>query len=227
MENKIYKIFIVEDEPNISMLVAQHLQNWGYETIIATKFNDITSEFSEANPHLVLLDISLPFFNGFYWCSQIRQISQIPIMFLSANSDNMNIVMAMNMGADDFIAKPFDLNVLTAKVQAILRRTYDLTSSANIMERNGVVLNLDDGTLYFEDKKIELTKNEFRILKNLMENRGKTVSREKLMISLWQSDIYVEENTLTANISRLRKKLENNGLENFIVTKPGVGYEIK
>lgn len=227
MENKIYKIFIVEDEPNIAMLVSQHLQNWGYETVTASKFNDITAEFSQIKPHLVLLDISLPFFNGFYWCSQIRQLSDVPIMFLSANSDNMNIVMAMNMGADDFIPKPFDLNVLTAKVQAILRRTYDLTSAANVLERNGVILNLDEGTLHFEDKKIELTKNEFKILKTLMESRGRTVSREKLMVSLWQSDIYVEENTLTVNINRLRKKLENNGLVNFILTKTGSGYEIE
>ena len=160
------------------------------------------TEFTSFDPHLVLVDIMLPFYNGYHWCSEIRKISNVPVIFISSASDNMNIVMAMNMGGDDFIAKPFDLNVLTAKIQAVLRRTYDMAGKIPVLEHKGAILNLNDTTLVYEDQKIDLSKNEFRILQTLMENKGKVVSRDTLMMRLWESDVYVEENTLTVNIAR-------------------------
>lgn len=210
----------------MSVAMKKQIELWGYQVKCAENFQDIVAEFTEFEPQLVLLDIMLPFYNGYHWCSEIRKISKVPIMFISSTSDNMNIVMAMNMGGDDFIAKPFDLNVLTAKIQAILRRTYDFSGNISVLEYRGAVLNLNDMTLTLNDEKLELTKNEFRILQMLMENKGKTVSRNSLMIRLWESDIYVEENTLSVNINRLRKKLDSIGLNDFIRTKAGSGYII-
>lgn len=189
-------------------------------------FRNVLEEFSEFNPQLVLLDISLPFYNGYYWCAEIRKFSQIPIIFISSASDNMNIVMAMNMGGDDFIAKPFDLNVLTAKIQAILRRTYDFGGQMTILQHRGAMLNTSDASLTYNGERIELTKNDYRILRTLMENKGKVVSRDTLMERLWETDSFVDENALTVNIARLRKKLEQVGLMEFIVTKKGMGYLI-
>ena len=183
-------------------------------------------DFSDFDPHLVLLDISLPFFNGYHWCVEIRKVSKIPIVFISSASDNMNIVMAMNMGADDFIAKPFDQNVLIAKIQALLRRAYDFAAAVPVLEHRGALLNTGDNTLTYQDERIVLTKNEYRILLTLMENKGKVVSREKLMERLWETDSFVDENTLTVNVNRLRKKLDSAGLTEFIATKFGVGYLI-
>lgn len=220
----MYKIYIVEDDIVIASLMKKHLENWGFNVKTASEFHNIIGEFTEFDPHIVLLDIMLPFFNGYHWCSEIRKISEIPIVFISSASDNMNIIMAMNMGGDDFIAKPLDLTVLTAKIQAILRRTYDMGSKIPVLEHNGAVLNLNDTILTYNGEKIELTKNEFRILRTLMENKGKVVSRDTLMTKLWQNDCYVEENTLTVNITRLRKKLESAGLLGFINTKVGLGY---
>ena len=181
----------------------------------------------EFNPQLVLLDITLPFFNGYHWCSEIRKLSKVPIVFISSASDNMNIVMAMNMGGDDFISKPFDLHVLIAKTQAILRRTYSFSTQTNLLEHNGAILNINDNSISHNDEKVELTKNEYKILQTLLENKGKTVSRDNLMIKLWETDNYVEENTLNVNVTRLRKKLESIGLSNFIKTKKGIGYIIE
>ena len=220
----MYRIFIVEDDPTMSIAMKKQIELWGYQVKCAENFQNIISEFTEFDPQLVLLDIMLPFYNGYHWCSEIRKISKVPIMFISSASDNMNIVMAMNMGGDDFIAKPFDLNVLTAKIQAILRRTYDFSGNISVLEHKGAILNLNDMTLTFNNNKLELTKNEFRILQMLMENKGKTVSRNSLMVRLWESDIYVEENTLSVNINRLRKKLDSIGLNDFIRTKSGSGY---
>lgn len=208
----------------MSIAMKKQIELWGYQVKCAENFQNIISEFTEFDPQLVLLDIMLPFYNGYHWCSEIRKISKVPIMFISSASDNMNIVMAMNMGGDDFIAKPFDLNVLTAKIQAILRRTYDFSGNISVLEHKGAILNLNDMTLTFNNNKLELTKNEFRILQMLMENKGKTVSRNSLMVRLWESDIYVEENTLSVNINRLRKKLDSIGLNDFIRTKSGSGY---
>ena len=203
------------------------MNNWGFVAKKVTNFQDIIPEFVEFNPQLVLLDITLPFFNGYHWCSEIRKLSKVPIVFISSASDNMNIVMAMNMGGDDFISKPFDLHVLIAKTQAILRRTYSFSTQTNLLEHNGAILNINDNSISHNDEKVELTKNEYKILQTLLENKGKTVSRDNLMIKLWETDNYVEENTLNVNVTRLRKKLESVGLSNFIKTKKGIGYIIE
>ena len=221
------KIFIVEDDPVIASAVAEHIASWGCEPRIARNFQNIVQEFVEFDPQFVLLDVGLPFYNGYHWCSEIRRFSSVPIIFVSSASDNMNIVMAINMGADDFIAKPFDLNVLTAKVQAMLRRTYDLGGQTRLLQHRDAVLNTDDSTLTYHGERVELTKNEYRILQVLMENKGKTVSRDVLMQRLWESDSFVDENTLSVNVARLRKKLDGAGLENFIATKKGMGYIVE
>ncbi|MDE5753988.1 MAG: response regulator transcription factor [Oscillospiraceae bacterium] len=223
----MYRVFVIEDDFVIASLMAKHLEKWGYTVKYAKKFHDILGEFTEFDPHIVLMDVKLPFYNGYHWCTEIRKISEIPIVFISSTSDNMNIVMAMHMGGDDFIAKPIDLNVLTAKIQAMLRRAYDMGNKIPVLEHNGAVLNLNDTTLVYHGTVIELTKNDFRILQTLMENKGKIVSRDTLMTKLWQMDYYVEENTLTVNITRLRKKLESAGLKDFIRTKVGLGYIIE
>lgn len=220
----MYRIFIIEDDPGISSAIAEQTKMWRLDAREGKDFRNILPEFLEYDPHLVLLDISLPFFNGYYWCGEIRKISKVPILFISSASDNMNIVMAMNMGADDFIAKPFDQSVLIAKIQAMLRRTYDYAPAVPVLEHRGAFLNTGDNTLIYENQVISLTKNEYRILLALMENKGKTVSREKLMERLWETDSFVDENTLTVNVNRLRKKLDAAGLKDFIATKFGVGY---
>ena len=222
----MYRIFIIEDDRTIANAVKNHLEKWGFEARCAENFKDIMTEFSEFSPHLVLMDIGLPFYNGFYYCSGIRKISKVPVVFLSSASDNMNIVMAMNMGGDDFIAKPFDPSVLMAKIRAVLRRTYDLGDRVPVIERGGAVLNLNDETVTHDGQKVQLTRNEFRILQTLMESRGKVVSRETLMTRLWEYDLYIEENTLTVNMTRLRKKLSGIGLTDFITTRVGSGYVV-
>lgn len=223
----MYKILLVEDDAGIAKEIADYAAGWGLEVHIAKNFENIMAEFAKVKPHLVLLDISLPYFDGYYWCSRIRNVSKLPIIFLSSASDNMNILMAMNMGADDFIAKPFDRNVLIAKLSAMLRRSYDFSASVSIIEHNGAMLNMSDNTLTYQGKNIDLSKNEYKILLTLMENRGKVVSRESLMERLWESDSFVDENTLTVNVNRLRKKLDNAGLNGFIGTKFGVGYIVQ
>lgn len=222
----MYKIFIIEDDGAMANAMKMQLESWGHEVCCAKDFRNIISEFTEFDPHLVLLDIMLPFYNGYHWCSELRKISNVPVIFISSASDNMNIVMAMNMGGDDFIAKPFDVNVLMAKIQAVLRRTYDLAGKIPVLEHKGAILNLNDTTLTYGEYRLELTRNEFRMLQTLMENKGKVVSRETLMTRLWEIDSYVEENTLTVNMTRLRKKLEGIGLVDFIKTKVGSGYII-
>ena len=222
----MYKIFIVEDDSGIASAVAAQVESWGMEACCARDFRNITGEFAACNPHLVLLDIGLPFMNGYHWCSQIRKVSKVPIIFISSASDNMNIVMAMNMGADDFIPKPFDANVLIAKIQALLRRTYDFSESLPVVDHRGAMLNTGDCTFLYGSEKLTLSKNEYRIALVLMRSAGKVVSREKLMEALWQTDEFVDENALTVNVGRLRKKLESIGLNDFIQTKFGVGYII-
>ena len=222
----MYRIFLVEDDETIAHLIKKHLEKWEYEVSTVQDFGNVLGEFAVCDPQLVLLDIRLPFYNGHYWCTQIRQVSKVPIIFLSSVSDNMNIVMAMNMGADDFIPKPFDLEVLTAKVQALLRRSYDFAGSSSMLEHKGMLLNLSDATLLYQEQKVELTKNELKILQTLIENKTQVVTRETLMTRLWESDMYVDENTLSVNVNRLRKKLTSIGLEDSILTKKGIGYQI-
>ena len=223
-KNEMYRILICEDDPVILSAMSSYLSSWGYEVRCVKNFKDVMMEFGEFAPELVLLDISLPFFNGYHWCTEIRKVSNVPVVFISSVSDNMNIVMAMNLGADDFIAKPFDQGVLMAKIQAMLRRTYDFAAAVPVLEHRGAILNTGDNTLTYGEERIDLTKNEYRILLALMENKGKVVSREKLMERLWETDSFVDENTLTVNVNRLRKKLDAVGLTEFITTKFGVGY---
>ena len=225
MKNK-YRILIVEDDEVIARSIQKLMGDWGWEACCVEDFSKVLDTFASYNPHLVILDIALPACNGFYWCMEIRKISRVPVVFLSSVSDNMNIVIAMNMGGDDFIAKPFDRNVLAAKIQAILRRTYDFAANTELIAHKGAVLNTADATLTYEGQRIDLTKNDYKILKMLLENKGKTVSREALMTRLWETDCFVDENTLTVNITRLRKKLEQAGLTDFIVTRKGMGYLI-
>ena len=223
----MYKILVIEDDESIASSLQKVLTQWGYDVHVATQFKDVFSEFVSLNPQLVLLDIGLPFFNGYHWCSEIRKVSNVPIMFLSSMSDNMNIVMAMNMGGDDFICKPCDASVIVAKVQALLRRSYSFSGQLNLIQHDGIILNLSDATLEYEGEVIELTKNEFKMLQLLLENVGKIVSREALMIRLWESDSFIDDNTLTVNMARLRKRLVEIGLSDFIKTKKGLGYLVE
>ena len=223
----MYRVFIVEDDRAIASAVVRQLESWGMETRCAQDFRQVTAEFSAYDPHLVLMDVRLPFFNGYHWCQEIRRVSKAPIIFISSASDSMNVVMAMNMGADDFIAKPFDLNVLMAKIQALLRRSYDFADSAPRLEHRGAALHPGEYMLRFQGQEIPLTKNEHRILLTLMACPGQVVSREKLMEALWATDSFVDENTLSVNVNRLRKKLDAAGLAGFIATQHGVGYMLR
>ena len=223
----MYRILVVEDDPGIAQAVCAHLRQWELEARCVQNFRAVMDEFTAFDPQLVLLDISLPFFNGYHWCTQIRSVSRVPVMFLSSAAENMNIVMAMSMGADDFIAKPFDGSVLMAKIQALLPRSYDFAAAVPLLEHRGAFLDTGDNSLTYGGERIALTKNEYRILLCLMQSRGKVVSREKLMEKLWETDSFVDENTLTVNVGRLRKKLDGAGLEGFIATKFGVGYIVE
>ena len=218
-----YRIFIVEDDSVIAQIVEKHLACWGYQVKRAQNFNEIMREFCAFDPQLVLMDITLPFFNGFHWCAEIRKLSKVPILFLSSASDNMNLIMAVNMGGDDFLSKPFDLPVLTAKVQALLRRAYDFGEPSHLIKCKDAVLDVSSGILSYRDQKTELTKNELRILRLLLENRGKIVSRDALMTALWESEEYVDENTLSVNINRLRRKIKDTGLPDMIRAVKGEG----
>ena len=222
----MYKILIIEDDEIIAKSIEKEISNWGFTAKKVTNFQDVIPEFVSFDPQLILLDITLPFFNGYHWCSEIRKLSKVPIVFISSASDNMNIVMAMNMGGDDFIAKPFDQTVLIAKMQAMLRRTYDFAKTEHVLQCREAVLNVDDHSLTYRGEQIALSRNEYGILKILMENAGKIVSRERLMERLWETDSFIDDNTLTVNVNRLRKKLEGAGLKDFITTKFGVGYVI-
>ena len=223
----MYRMLIVEDDRGIGEAITRQAAVWGLEARCVADFQNVMGEFGAFDPQLVLMDITLPFFNGYHWCSRIRQVSKVPIIFISSAADNMNIIMAVNMGADDFIAKPFDMSVLMAKINAMLRRTYDFTGISPVLEHRGAVLNTGDNTLTFEGKEIPLSKNEYRILLTLLENKGSVVSRERLMERLWQTDSFVDENTLTVNVGRLRKKLDGAGLPVFVETRFGVGYLVK
>ena len=199
----------------------------GYQVTAAQDFADVMGEFVRSEAHLVLLDLKLPYFNGFHWCEEIRRVSQVPVIFLSSAADDMNMVMAMTRGADDFVAKPFNLEVLSAKVQAILRRTYSFGNSGNLLEHRGAVLNLGSGNLSYQGQAVELTRNELRILNLLFSQAGNVVSREAIMQMLWENDDFVDDNTLTVNVNRLRRKLEGIGLENMILTRKGLGYIVQ
>lgn len=222
-----YRILLVEDDRTIAEEISQYLKTWDFDVKLIADFSAVMEEFGAYDPHLVLMDVSLPFFNGYHWCAQIRQVSQIPVIFLSSANDNMNIVMAMNMGADDFIAKPFDLQVLSAKLQAMLRRSYSYQGKSELLECKGVLLNTSNGTMDVDGQKVELTKNEFRMLQILFSNKGEIVTREAIMNHLWDGDCFVDDNTLAVNMARLRKKLSEYAKEDLITTKKGVGYLVE
>lgn len=223
----MYRILIIEDDAAIAEAVQRKIEMWNFSALCVEDFRNVMQTFTAYDPHLVVLDISLPFFNGYHWCSEIRKVSKVPVVFVSSAADNMNIVMAMNLGADDFITKPFDADVMMAKLMAMLRRTYDFADRIPVLEHRGAFLNLNENTLHYQEQKIDLTKNEYRILLTLMEQKGTVISREKLMERLWETDSFVDDNTLTVNINRLRKKLSAAGLEQFILTRFGVGYLIE
>lgn len=223
----MYKILMIEDDPAIAKAMQRYIERWNHQVLCVRDFRNIMRDFVDFDPHMVLVDVMLPFYNGYHWCTQIRKISEVPVVFISSASQSMNIVMAMEMGGDDFIAKPLDLSVMMAKIQALLRRSYGMGGKVPVLEHRGVILQLNDATLWVGEKRVELTKNEFRILQTLIENKGKVVSRDTLMTRLWQQDSYVEENTLTVNVTRLRKKLEAAGLERYITTKVGSGYIVE
>ncbi|KAF1301442.1 response regulator transcription factor [Candidatus Enterococcus willemsii] len=221
------KIFIVEDDAVIARKIQQHLIKWNFDGQIVKDFQQVLSEMAAFDPQLILMDISLPFFDGYYWCNEIRKISKVPIIFISSAMDNMNILRAIELGADDYITKPFDLEILMAKIQAILRRTYDFGDSGNLLEHQGLIFNASNFTITYQNETIELTKNEAKIFQKLMENKGKIVTRKKLMLFLWESESYVDDSVLYTTINRLRKKLTDLGLQGFIVTKKGEGYLVE
>ena len=220
----MYKIYVVEDDKGIADGITQCLSAWEMEVFVVNDFRNVLGEIKEIEPHLIIMDITLPYMGGYHWCQEIRKTSSVPIIFISSATDNMNIIMAMNMGADDYIPKPFDQSILIAKVQALLRRTYDFNQGSFTLQAKGAVLNTNDNSLSYEGRKIELARNEYKIILTLMQNKNKVVSREKLMEALWETDSFVDENTLTVNVGRLRKTLEAAGLKDFIKTKFGVGY---
>lgn len=223
----MFKIFVVDDSKIISEKLKEELEKWGFEIILVDDFEKVIDIFKKENPDLVVMDIALPYYDGYFWTRKIRDLSNVPIIFLSSKEDTMNKIMAMEMGADDFVSKPFDLDLLIAKIKALLRRTYDYKDNLDRLELGGLVLDLKSMTVSFCEKSIDLSKNEFKILETLMVNKGNVVSRDKLMTSLWSTDIYIDDNTLTVNISRLRKSLAGLGVDNFIKTKQGLGYYVE
>ncbi|MEG0452061.1 MAG: response regulator transcription factor [Coprobacillus sp.] len=220
------KIMIVEDDEVISLTLKKHLETWNFEVEVVEDFENVLNIFLENQPTLVLLDISLPYYNGYHWCQEIRKVSSVPIVFISSTNENMNIVMAMNMGADDFINKPFDLNVLTAKIQALLRRTYSFSKQFHILTYQDIILNLLDATISYKEEKLELTKNEVKIMQLLFEKPETLITRDEIMNYLWQSNEFVDDNTLSVNMNRIRRKLEDIGFDSIIQTKKGLGYKL-
>ena len=222
----MYTILLVEDDNVIATKTAQFLKSWNYEVVLINDFHAVMDTFLQCKPDLVLMDVTLPVLNGYHWTEQIRKVSQVPILFVSSASDNMNIVMALSQGADDYITKPFELQVLQAKIQALLRRTYDFNGKLEILEHKGLRFIIEENMVLYQDKKIELSKNEAKILHILLEKKNTIVSREEMMNYLWKTDFYVDENTLSVNVNRLRKKLESVGCTHYIETKKGLGYKI-
>ena len=223
----MHKILLVEDDEVIRQQVKKILEQWEYVDDLVEYFMEVLSLFVKEEPNLVLMDIGLPLFNGYHWCQEIRKVSKVPIMFLSSRDQAMDIVMAINMGGDDFVTKPFDQNVLLAKIQGLLRRSYEFGKDQSLLEYMGVILNLKAMDLVYQGEVVSLTKNEFQILQVLFERSGNIVSREDLMKELWNSDFFIDDNTLSVNVARLRKKLEAVGLKDFIETKKGVGYGLR
>lgn len=223
----MFKILLIEDDKKISDIVVENLIKAEYDTIAATDFSDILLEFIAFKPDLVLLDIILPFYDGYYWCGQIRLLSKVPIIFISSKSTDMDIIIATNMGGDNYMVKPFSIDILLAKVAGLLRRTYSYDNSEmDIISHQGLIFNIGSGEVSVNENSAKLTKNEAQILGLLLKNRGNTVSRERIMRSLWKDASFIDDNTLTVNITRLRKKLKDLGLESYIETIKSLGYKI-
>ena len=222
-----FKIFIVEDDEVIARSIKKYLETWSFEVVECDDFAKVYEKFTQTKPDLVLLDVSLPFFNGYYWCEKIRVASNVPIIFISSADENLNKIMAMNMGADDYITKPFDLDLLLAKIKALLRRSYEYGEPSSIITYEDISLDRDRMLLSFASKDLILNKNEYLILEMMLEHPEKVYRREEIMDKIWQTDEFIDDNTLTVNIMRLRKKLDKFGLEDFIKTKKKVGYYIE
>ena len=221
-----YKVLIIEDDLNAAQSISNFLSAWGFQCEYLKDFGQVTDQFISFRPEIVLLDITLPHYNGYHWCEEIRKISKVPIIFISSINDNLNMILAMNMGGDDFVVKPFDLNFLLAKINSLLRRTYDFQGAMNVVACGDVVLDLDNAKLQYKGRILELSRNDFIILKELMTHSGKNVSRDELMQALWNDNTFVDDNTLTVNVTRVRNKLRGIGLEDFIVTRKGMGYQV-
>lgn len=224
----MYKVMIVEDDVKIRSMIGGYLKKWNFEAIIVEQFNQVDKLVLLEKPNIMLLDINLPNFDGFYWCEKIRKFSDVPVIFISSRTENMDIIMAMNVGGDDFIQKPFSLEVLVAKIQAVLRRTNGSTKNdRDILASGELILNLANASLLYREQEVSLTKNEYHILYILMKNKEKIVSRDQIMNALWQDEHFIDDNTLTVNVTRLRKKLESMGLVDIIVTKKRQGYLLR
>ena len=220
------EILLVEDDLDLARELSLSLNKWGFKVYQIERFDDILKEFLEKKPMLVIMDINLPYFDGFYWCEKIRDVSKVPIIFLSSRDSNMDVIMGMNNGGDDYITKPFSVEVLISKINALLRRSYDYVSSDSLLHYDDIILDTEKCILKRGDKSIELTKNEIKIFTLLLKNKDKVVSRDKFMMSLWDDDEFVNDNTLTVNITRLRNKLKDIGIEDLIKTKKGLGYMV-
>lgn len=228
MRDFMYRIMIVEDDEKIRRIVADTLKKWQYDVVEVSKFDQVLTEFEQTEPHLVLLDINLPVFDGYYWCQQIRSMSKVPIIFLSSRNQNMDIIMAINMGGDDFIQKPFDLDIFVAKISALIRRKYTYQEDENTQFiHGGLKLNVTNSTIEYKGQSTELSRNDFILLQLMMRNIGKIISREDLMQALWNDEQFVDDNTLTVNVNRMRRKIAALGLEDFIITRKGMGYLIE
>lgn len=228
IRNNKYLIYIVEDDKMLAEEIYRLLMKWGYHVRLAEMFDSILDEFQAIQPNIVLMDVNIPSFDGFYWCKKIREISGVPIIYISSRDSSMDIIMGMNNGGDDYLLKPFDNAVLVAKLQAVIRRTYEYSiQDSHVLQCKGLTVHLEEAIAVYDNKKCELTKNELRILSLLMEQQGKVVTRQALMRSLWNDEIYVNENTLTVNVNRVRFKLEELGLRSFITTKKGMGYVVQ
>lgn len=221
----MYTILIVEDDSTISSLIAQKLTQWNYQAIQVSNFQNVLTEFSTTKPHLILMDINLPFYDGFYWCTKIRELSAVPIIFISSRDTDADKIRAITQGGDDYLEKPFSTDLLVAKVQAALRRAYSYTDNTlNVLQYGNLVLHTERLQIFVDDDNIEVTPNESRILALLIRNQGKIVSRTRLIKALWDDESFVDDNTLTVNVNRLRRKLESLGLAKYIKTIKGEGY---
>jgi DNA-binding response OmpR family regulator len=225
------RIFLVEDEPKLAAIVADHFTRFGYDLVIATRFDDLKQEFLDVDPALVLLDINLPWFDGFYWCRQIRTVSTVPIIFLTARGGAMDQVMAIDNGGDDYIVKPFSLEVVMAKVRGAFRRAYGeyavTGSTDHIVEHSGLTWDAQRLTASFDQHTSELSRNEGQLLAALLRAKGKVVRREALLEALWDDLEFVDDNTLTVNVTRLRRKLAELGIADAVRTVRGEGYRLE